>query len=554
MNIWQKMEPESKEWVEFLQWYVRDHFMYQQPRILELERYYQADNNIHYWISGKNKKKHADNRIASAIARYITNIQVGYEFGTPLKFGYTNTQDKSDDGEAIREEIDNFNQQNDEPYHEKIMAKNLSNTGRSFELVYVPKDEKQPKIASIDPNSAFVVYSTDIDPVELFGVRYYAVNVLGELSYQVEVYTDDHIYYYSAGSKVDSDWELVDSVEHYFQMVPLTEFKMNEERIGLWEPELDKIDTVDQSLSEMANSQEDFSNATLIVSGKIANKSGKTAPMLDEAGKPVYMKKDGSYTSKETNEDGTKNSAVMIKRVLDTHGNVTYLQPYVYDQPNGSKLVSNTTAQYLTKSLDASEWKIFVDQLLSDIHKETNTPDTSDQNFAANASGVAMAYKLWGTDQEMSFSETLYTRGVRRRLRMLAIQWSNLNGSKVKVTDDLNPADNIQITYTPNLPKNNQETMQIVQQLVTSGVVSKETLREQVSTVTGIPADQEAQRVEDEDTGDDEDTSNMIASAIQKLHANNLTDEDGDDDGNGQTNKEKDSTSGKSGQQEQQDD
>ncbi|GAY74268.1 phage portal [Lentilactobacillus kosonis] len=119
ISAWEKLEPASTDWIEFIQWYVNDHFSYQQPRILELERYYQADNNIHYWISKNQKKNRADNRIASAIARYITNIQVGYEFGTPLKFGYTNSKDENDNGEEILNELDVFNQQNNEPYHEK---------------------------------------------------------------------------------------------------------------------------------------------------------------------------------------------------------------------------------------------------------------------------------------------------------------------------------------------------------------------------------------------------------------------------------------------------
>ncbi|GAY74269.1 phage portal protein [Lentilactobacillus kosonis] len=340
--------------------------------------------------------------------------------------------------------------------------------------------------------------------------------------------------------------------------MPLTEFKMNEERVGLWEPDLDKMDSYDLLISEMVNSQEDFNNASLLVTGKIANNASKPEVMLDSAGRPVYQNKQGGYTDQPTNEDGSYNSEVMVQRVLDTHANVIYVRPYVVDQPNGSKLVSNPTAQYLTKDFDMNGWKINIDQLMSDIHKETNTPDTSDQNFAANASGVAMSYKLFGSDQEMSFSETLYSEAVHRRMRMLASYWGIIPNSKVSLSKDVNPADNVQITFTPNLPKNNQETIQTVQGLVSTGDVSKKTIREMLSTVTGIPEDQEAQRIEEEQQQSGDDTADKVAQAIQKLHANVSPNDDseddsdtgGDDNGDSETSQKEDNSDGQAGQKE----
>lgn len=530
---WDAMKDDPQLFEPLVQWYVNDHYTNQLPRILELERYYQADNNIHYWLSNK-RRNHADNRIAGGLPHYITNIQTGYEFGTPLKFGYTNQQDKADDGQPILDALDKFNQQSDEPYHEKVMGKNLCNTGRSYELLYVPKDSTDPQMAPIDPNSAFVVWSTDIDPVELFGVRYYVVNVMDQTNYMVEVYTDSQVFYFTAGDQPNSDWTLTQQVPHYFQAVPLTEFELNEERMGLWERKLDEIDGYDQSLSEMANSQEDFSNAMLMINGEVRNNSGKVEAMTGPNGKPIYIDNlTHGYTDQLKDKGGNSNPPVLVKKILDTKANVIYLKPFVYEQPNGTKAVSNTSASYLTKALDANEWQIYINQLLQDIHKDTNTPDTSDQNFAANASGVAMAYKLWGADQEMAMSETLYQRGLRRRLRMLALYWS-LQASKtgVKVTDEQNPADNVKVTFTPNLPKNNQEIMTIAQGLVTSGTESKQTIRQTLAEVTGIPADQEAQRVEDEQKANSDQQTNDIATAIQKLHANGDQNNDSDDQNN----------------------
>ncbi|GHP12986.1 phage portal protein [Lentilactobacillus fungorum] len=528
---WEAVKDSPDKFQKLVKWYVSDHFDNQLPRILELERYYLADNNIHYWLSHK-KSNRADNRISSALARYITNIQVGYEFGTPLTFGYQNKDNDNDTGDNIMQVLDDFNQSNDEPYHEKIMGKNLANVGRAYELLYVPQNSKQPKITAIDPNSAFVVWSTDVEPVELFAVRYYVVNVADETYYQVEVYTDNHIYYFNCKDNPDSDWTLDHSDEHFFKEVPLIEYRLNEERVGAWETKLDELDAYDQALSEMANSQEDFSNATLMVNGKVANNSGKTEQMLDPKGQPVYLDNThGGYTNQSTT-NGKPNAPVMVQKVLDTKANVLYLKPYIHQNPNGTPSISNTSAGYLTKSLDANEWQIYIQQLLSDIHKDTNTPDTTDQNFAANASGVAMAYKLWGSDQEMAMSETLYQRGIRRRLELLAIYWSYLSNTGVKVTDDSNPADNVTITFTPNLPKNNQETMTLIQGLNQTGKFSAQTLRELAEPITGIPADQEKERSDDEGSQQDDRTATLIANA--QANAQKMNNGSGDDDGNDQ--------------------
>ena len=491
---WAGIEPESQQFIDLIQWHVNDHYSYQLPRILELERYYQADNNIHYWMSQKKNGK-SDERITSGLPRYITNIRVGYEFGNPLTYGYTNKSDENDDGQQLLDQLDDFNRENDEFYHEKVMGKNLCNTGRAYELIYCEKDDNQPKITPIDPNQAFVVWSTDVNPVELFAVRYYAVNVMDQVNYMIEVYTADHIYYYTAGDDPSSGWESSDDSDHAFGSVPLIEYVLNDEHVGVWEPKLDEIDAYDQALSEMANSQEDFSNAMLMISGEVQNNTGKMEQQVGPDGKPVYIDNlKGGYTSSPQDANGKPNSTVMVQKVLDARARTLYLRPYVYDQPNGTRIFNQTTASYLTKELNASDWLTYINQLLADIHKDTNTPDVTDENFAANASGVAMSYKLWGIDQERATMQSLFQRGIMQRLKMLCQQWSFIDG--VQVAPD--QYSNVTVGFTPNLPKNDTEIMANITALKNTGAVSDETIQDMAEQVTGIPSDQEKQRMEDQ--------------------------------------------------------
>lgn len=536
----------TDKFIQLAQWYVNDHYTWQVKRILNLERYYLGDSNIHYWKS--DKKKRADNRIAGGLPRYITDWGIGYQFGNDLTFGYENKDDDTDDGQDLLDQIAAFNNNSDEPYHEKNMGKNIWNTGRSYELLYVPEGTTTPKMAFIDPSQAFVVYDTTVDKKPLFAVRYYAVNVMDEITYNIEVYTDKYIYYFNnEGAEPQADWGNPTSVqEHFFGEVPINEIDGNEERVGKWEPHLDKIDARDKSLSEMANSQEDFSNATLVISGDIEDT--KVEHLTDDNGNKLYYDSltgaSDAYSLDEFvfDNDGNEyhNKPVLVNHNHDLKSNIMVLKPSkIYGADgNGGVTVLPTSAQYLTKELNADEWKIYVDQLTQDIHKETNTPDMSDDNFVGNASGVAMAYKLMGSDQERVITETLYKRGIMRRLRLLCNYWNYLSGSNVNFNADdqsTNPANNVTIKFTPNLPKNEQEIISNLVSLYDTGEISSQTFLENASQITGIPAEQESQRKSDEDEENAQQQAQLIQQTYESYtgHGSSSNDDGNNaDDGN----------------------
>src|SRR5699024_680764 len=52
--------------------------------------------------------------------------------------------------------------------------------------------------------------------------------------------------------------------------------------------------------------------------------------------------------------------------------------------------------------------------------------------------------------------------------------------------------------YTPNLPRNNSDIVNMVVQIANSNLVSEDTLREMISQVTGVSADAEKERINEE--------------------------------------------------------
>ena len=494
-----------------VQKFVERHSTIDAPRIAKLQRYYLGDNDIHYWHNNKKMMNRADNRIASGFAKFITNMRVGYMLGKPIQFKYN--EDTSDDvDQKVDDDLKDFNRKNDEQYHEKVMKTNLSVTGRAYELLYSgeaveDEDGNVPtpdvKMRAIDPATAFVVYDTSIDQHSLFGVRYYVVNYDNQDQYYVDVYTADTTYHFRSSTtseSPDGDYTLIDQESTNFGAVPLTEFVNNENRTGDWEAKLDEIDAYDLAMSEMANSEEDFANAKLMINGdfdfsnnmtEIKNYDG--TPVTDKEGNPVKVPK------------------------IDTRDPFLWVKPSFHDNANGTTVVPSS-AQYLTKQLNEQGWQTYINQLITDIHKDTNTPNTTDDAFSGQSSGVALMYKLFGEDQERSMQESLYTRGLMRRLRLLGNFWKyNSEISDPSVMNNYTP------DYTPNLPRNNADIVNIAVQLNNTGLLSDKTLREFLATVTGVSADAEEQRLEDEKEEDpDQNTTPFDDAPLQGVNPADL--------------------------------
>lgn len=472
--------------------FIRHHVDHQVHRIKVLQDYYLGETDIKKWPGSRNPEN-AHNQVATGFARYITNIRVGYFMGNDIQFKVTPEEDNQKSlADTIDEQIKQFNQDSNESYIDEMIEKDLSVCGRAYDLVYVNENENTLNLAKVDPTTAFVVYDDSIKAKPLFAVRYYETGVLDDnLQEQYEIYTDSSLFkYHSNGGlpETNSPEQAVvfdDSEPLFFGRVPLTEYKNNYERTGDWEPELDQMDALDKALSTMANFQEDFNDAAMVITGKFANMSDPKY-QLDKNGNPVV------------NKDGSKVILEPAHPLINPHNRMFYLKPYVTKAGiNGERSVVNPTLQYITKQYDSAGWSTYINFLINEIHKYTNTPNVNDPNFASNASGVAMSYKLWGSDQERKIQESLYKRGLHARLSACLTYWDKLN--VIPGTNDINAlVSMIEPDFTPNLPKNDDATAQLIQQLVNTGKFSDETIREIAESITGVTADAEQQRVDEQ--------------------------------------------------------
>jgi SPP1 family phage portal protein len=453
---------ESEIWITRLEKFVNRHKNEQVARLKELKRYALADNNIKY-RPAKTDEYAADNRIASDFARYITIFEQGYMLGQPVQY-------KNEVAE-LQEQIDSFNRENNEAYHNILIKTDLSIYGRAYELLTVDliDGKASVKLNKLDPEKTFVVYDDTTNNKSLFGVYYYSIDYGdGVRKDFINVYTNDMIYMYVNNNQDISGLKLKDYDEVWFDGVPINEYSNNEDRTGAYEPVLDSIDAYDLSQSELANFQQDSLDAILMVTGNPY--TGTAENDIDADGNIVP-------NSRLAVSLAFKRARIMI---LDDNPN-----------PNGSQ----PDAKYVVKQYDTEGAEKYKQRLVNDILRFTFTPDTLDANFSGNASGESMKYKLMGSDNRRVMQQRLYEKGLMRRLRLAVNVW-RIKGNDSTAYDDINETN---IVFTANVPKSDAEIVGLAAQLV--GQVSDETLFEILSTVTGIDAEVEMERI-NQDVGE----------------------------------------------------
>jgi len=255
---------------------------------------------------------------------------------------------------------------NDEADENAELAKNASIYGVAYELLYMEQQDEgmgRPMLRfhTLDTRECVPIYDDTIEHNLIAFIRYYTTkNVLNDTDLLVvELITATDTKRYEA--TIAGGLHLVEAVPHYFGMVPVAIYKNNEELIGDFEPVISLIDAYDTMESDTVNDFDYFVDAYLALYGFTA-----------EAEDIVKMKEN---------------------RVL------------LMDE--------GTSAEWLIKNTDDANVENMKIRLDKDIHKCSHCPDMSDENFAGNSSGVAIQYKLLGTENLISIKERKFKRGLQ---------------------------------------------------------------------------------------------------------------------------------------------
>ena len=345
-----------------------------------------------------------NNKVVNPYANYITTLMVGYFVGEPVEY-------TSEDEQTLAKLKEIF-EYNDEPSINKELAKNQSIYGVGYEILYIDEDG-QPRFKALPSEGMILVYSDTIDEELLFAIRYWKSKDIetGIEKEIIEVYTAVDITRYE---KEVAGIRLVDQKYHVWGQIPVNVYYNNEEAMGDFERVISEIDAYDSFESDSVNEADYFADSYLALSGMEGTEAEDIASM--------------------------KENRVLLF-------------------PEGGQ------ASWLTKNVNDAWIEHEKERLDKDIHKFSFCPPMTDEDFASNASGVAMKYKLLGLETAVGFKESEFEKGLRRRIELLYTVLKMVNG-------EMDYLD-INIVFTRNLPQDLESAVTTVQQL--DGIISDET-------------------------------------------------------------------------------
>jgi len=405
---------------------VKNHKMNELPRLQMLEDYYLAKNEILNRVMTDPTKP--NNKIANPYASYITDTLTGYFIGKPIT--YTSNDDKA------LEELNLIFEYNDEADENAELAKNASIYGVAYEMTYMAEDEVRFK--ALDTKGCIPIFDGTIENNLIAFIRYYTdYDIVEDKEYTiVEVINSTEVIRYKTNESISS-FELLETYQHYFNMVPIAIYKNNEEQTGDFENIISLIDAYDKLESDSLNDFEYFVDAYLALYG---------------------------FTADSEDVRQMKENRVLL-------------------------MDEGTKAEWLIKQTSDANIENIKNRIDADIHKFAKCPNMADKEFASNSSGVAIKYKLLGTENKIAIKERKFKRGLQQRIELLA----NIKGVLANSFD----WRSIDIIFTRNIPSNDADIANMVNTL--SDIVSKETLLAQIPFIEDVQAELERVKTEKEE-------------------------------------------------------
>lgn len=410
-----------------------------------LQRYVYLENmykGFHDIFKGPDKENwKPDNRLAVNFPRYITDTFTGYGYGVPIKVTHPD--------EKVNDAIQLFGRQNEITDHEAEMVKKCCIYGHAFEFMY-QNEQHETKVSSISPKELFVVYDDKLSQRALFAVRYGIYPQSSDKAGKTygEVYTKNFIYTFE-------DKKVSEGIDNPYGFIPCVEWRLNDERMGLFEPITGLVETYNATLGEKANDVDAFAEAYLAILGA------------------------------ELDEDGVRH--IRDNRIINLYG---------------TDNAKDILIQFLQKPTADGTQENLLNRLETLIYQISMVANISDESFGNATSGVSLAYKL----QAMSNLALTFDRKIEKSLRKRYKIFCSL---ATNVHDPLAYQD-IEIKTTRNIPVNTQNEAQIASTL--QGVVSKETQLSVLSIVPDV-------RREIEKMDEEEEEARKKLSAVDLLFA-----------------------------------
>lgn len=215
----------------------------------------------------KKVRPEINNRITENRANEIVSFKSGYLIGEPIQ--YVN----HGEDEKVSKDITALNEYmflEDKAYKDKQLADWMHICGTSYRIA-LPRtnptmDEAPFEIHTLDPRYCFVIYHSGLGNRPLGSVKYIE-NEDGTVVYSV--WTDNWYYELEGGIIVNSfineeNGETYKGVPTYYGQNPITEYPLNDARLGAFEIVLPILDAINEVASNRLDGIEQFVQALML--------------------------------------------------------------------------------------------------------------------------------------------------------------------------------------------------------------------------------------------------------------------------------------------------
>ena len=339
------------------------------------------------------------------VVNYCYNIVQNYRgYLTGIDIAYSSDKDIDQVFEVL-----NYNdvKQEDSNYLQDALI-----YGCAYEIAYIDEWGKH-RFKTLDPKNVIPIYDDTLDQDLVYCIRFWSNKIADKDFYIVEVYSQSEIKTYKSDMGFQT-FELIKEEPHYFGMVPITVFELNNDRASIFDQVMTLQDAYNKLLSAEVDDFESFADAYLVLKGMMG-------------------------TDPEDLADMKRNRALLLD--------------------------NDAEASYLTKNISDTQIQNMLNNINDNIHKIANSPDFNSDKFMAQT-GIAMRFKLVQFENASSAIEAEMRKALQRRIELICAI-GNIKGDNLSF-------DDVKITFTRNLPTNLTETAQVVNSL--RGLVSDQTL------------------------------------------------------------------------------
>lgn len=270
----------------------------------------------------RTKEYHAEitNRIVENHANECVGFYTGYMSGTPCS--YVRSETATGDGEEIAR-LSNALQYEGKDALDRRLWQWMLECGQGYRIVLPDKGyngnypDETPLLVDVpDPDMAYVIYNSGIGHKPIANVLHIPRNYQNDLNDLICVYTPNQYF------EIDNG-KITKTENHSLGMLPMVEYKLNPERMGLFEPAIPVLDAINDLESNRLDGVAQFIQSIMVFTNCLVDENA--LKQVKELGAMCLKSTSGlpASVSQIANELDQQQSQTLLDSMLNVYRSLT---------------------------------------------------------------------------------------------------------------------------------------------------------------------------------------------------------------------------------------